>query len=181
MSDYTKQLQRIVREYQRSGEAWPASASDIALWALKNHKYDLATPTIQRICSRELAQAMREEYITDPKGRRVRAKHPAKVNRDGKQIMLWDDIRTAPRTHMEMAFMTRRNHIVGECRQVKTDVDSYNDSHSNEKPIQMILDFTSDVEELEELEKFNRTGKGVEFDEMDEVEDLDIEELEAIA
>jgi hypothetical protein len=155
MSDYIKQLQRIVKEYQQSGQEWPASSADIARWALKNHKYDLRTPTMERIIRRELSQAMREEYITDTKGRRVRAKHPAKVQRDGEQIMLWDDIRTATRTHMEMAFTNRRNHIVGECRQVKTDVDSYNDAHSKEKPIQMILDFTDDVAELEELENYS--------------------------
>ena len=54
---------------------------------------------------------------------------------------------------MEMAFSHRRNHIVGECRQIKTDVDSYNDAHPKESQIQMVLDFTEDVEELEELER----------------------------
>ena len=149
ISDYTKQLQRIVKEYQQSGQAWPASSAEIARWAIKNNKYDLRTPTIERIIRRDLSQAMREEYITDSKGRRVRAKHPAKVYRNGEPIMLWDDIRTATRGHMEMAFMHRRNHIVGECHQVKSDVDSYNDSHPKEIPIQMVLDFTQDVEELE--------------------------------
>jgi len=173
MLNYTNQLQRIIREYQKSGQAWPASSADIAKWALKNHKYDLRTPTIERIIRRDLSQAMREEYITDPKGRRVRAKHPAKVNRDGEQTMLWDDIRTAPRSHMEMAFSLRRNHIVGECRQVKTDVDSYNDARPKEKPIQMVLDFTSDVEELEELEKIGKNNTR-------EVEELEEEELEAV-
>lgn len=50
---------------------------------------------------------------------------------------------------MEMAFQLRRNHIVAECRQAKTDVDSYNDAHPQDRPIQMVLDFTQDVEELE--------------------------------
>ena len=63
--------------------------------------------------------------------------------------MLWDDIRTASRSHMEVAFQLRRKHIVAECRQVKADVDSYNDTHPGEQPIQMVMDFTEDVEELE--------------------------------
>lgn len=169
MSDYSKQLHQIVDEYQMSGEVWPASASDIAAWALKTHRYDLATLTIQKICSRELAQAMREEYITDSKGRRVRAKHPAKISCNGKQIMLWNDIRTASHTYMQMAFSTRRNHIVGECRQMKTDVDSYNDSHPNDEPIQLILDFTCDIEELEELsnEKDYTDHEAIFLDELD--------------
>jgi hypothetical protein len=149
MSDYSKQLQRIVADYQKSGQSWPARAADIARWAIRNRKFDLRTPTLEKICAREISQAMREEYITDSKGRRVRAKHPAKANRDGEQMMLWDDIRTASRSHMEMSFQLRRNHIVAECRQVKSDVDSYNDAHPGEQPIQMIMDFTEDVEELE--------------------------------
>ena len=168
MSDYKKQLQRIVKDYRQSGQEWPASSADIARWALKNKKYDLRTPTIEKIVRRELAQAMREEYITDAKGRRVRAKHPAKVKRNGEQITIWDDIRTAPRTHMEMAFANRRNHIVAECRQVKTDVDSYNDANPLQRPIQMVLDFTRDVEELE----------GIEIVEEDEWEDTEEEEFE---
>ena len=155
MSDYTKQLQTIVKEYQRSGQEWPASTADIAEWAVRNNKYDLRTPTIERVVRRELAKAMREEYITDQKGRRVRAKHPAKIKRGRETLMLWDDIRTASRNHMEMSFTHRRNHIVSECRQVKTDVDSYNDTHPKEEPIQMILDFTYDVEELEELDEID--------------------------
>lgn len=170
MADYSKQLQGIVKEYRHSGENWPASASEIAEWAIKTDRYDLATQTIKRICARDLAQAMREEYLTDKKGRRIRAKHPAKITRDGKQMILWDDIRTAPRSHMEMAFVNRRNHIVGECRQVKTDVDSYNDSHPNEQPIQMILDFTEDVDELGAV-----FGPGI-----TEEDDVFVEELVAI-
>ena len=91
---------------------------------------------------------MREEYITDPQGRTVRAKHVACYE----QVPLWGDIRTAPREHMEMAFQQRRQQIVGDCRQLKVDVDSYNQNYNNgELPIQMIFDFTLDLEELEAL------------------------------
>lgn len=152
MSNYTNQLQKIVKDYRQAGQVWPARTLDIARWALKTSRYDLRTPAIEKLCARDLAQAMREEYITDKKGRRVRAKHPAQMKLDGEQIMIWDDIRTAPRSHMEMSFQLRRKHIVGECKQVKTDVDSYNDAHPKDRPIQMVMDFTQDVEEAEALE-----------------------------
>lgn len=145
----TQQLQRIVRAYQKDGQKWPASTAEIAKWAVKTRRYDLTEPTLERHCARELARAMREEYFTDPHGRRVRAKHPAKVKKNGRQLMLWDDIRTAPRRHMQMAFQLRRRRITSECKQVKTDVDSYNDAHLEEPPIQMVLDFTQDVKEME--------------------------------
>lgn len=149
MSNYSKQLQLIIKAYQNDGQPWPAAAADIAQWAIQEGKYDLPRLLVEKICARELAQAMREEYITDSKGRRVRAKHPAKITGGGEQKMLWDDIRTASRPFMEKAFQGRRNHILGECRQAKTDVDSYNDAHPEDKPIQLVLDFTRDVAELE--------------------------------
>jgi len=87
-------------------------------------------------------------YITDAQGRRVRAKHVATVTQDGAQLVLWADMRTAPHKHMSLAFQQRRHQIVGDCRQLKMDVDSYNDNRLPVQPIQMIFDFTFDLEEL---------------------------------
>jgi hypothetical protein len=92
---------------------------------------------------------MREELIIDPQGRTVRAKHAARVEQDGEQLALWADIRTAERQFMVIAFQQRRQSIVGDCRQLKTDVDSYNENGNPGAPIQLPLDFTLDVEELE--------------------------------
>src|SRR3989304_1322132 len=169
MADYERQLQGIVREYRRAGQEWPASTKDIARWAIRTRRFDLRALAIEKVLARDLAQAMREEYITDPKGRRVRAKHPAKVRHGGEQMMLWDDIRTAPRIHMEMAFQLRRNHIVGECRQVKADVYSYNDSHPHASPTHMVLDFTRDVEELEVLEGLEEIQEDKAYEEIEAV------------
>jgi len=149
MTTKTKELQRIVDEYRKAGQSWPASREEIADWAVRERKYQLTAPSLKRLVAKELAQAMSEEYYTDEKGRRVRAKHPFRVRKGGKQMVLWDDIRTAPRRNMERAFKMRRKRIASECKQIKTDVDSYNDAHPNEQPIQMMLDFTRDVREME--------------------------------
>jgi hypothetical protein len=95
---------------------------------------------------------MSEEYHTDPQGRAVRTKHARRVREKGQQAFLWDDIRTADRTHMQMAFQQRRQQIVGDCKQLKTDVDSYNDNRSPDDPIPLCLDFSDDVAEAETLE-----------------------------
>jgi hypothetical protein len=60
-----------------------------------------------------------------------------------------EPIRTAPRDHMQMSFQHRRRGIVGDCRQMKVDVDSYNDSHPEAEPIQIVFDFSMDLAELE--------------------------------
>jgi hypothetical protein len=47
---------------------------------------------------------------------------------------------------MERAFAQRREQIVSDCVQLKTNVDAYNDM-SGEPGIQMVLDFSEDVAE----------------------------------
>ena len=94
---------------------------------------------------------MREEYITDPQGRRIRAKHAAKRERDGRQGVFWEDMRTASHEHMEVAFQQRRQQIVGDCRQLKADLDSYNENYNLGESLQMVFDFTNDLAEIEAL------------------------------
>ena len=50
---------------------------------------------------------------------------------------------------MHMSFQQHRRKIVGECRQLKTDLDSYNDAHSNDEPMQISFDFNMDLAEIE--------------------------------
>ena len=50
---------------------------------------------------------------------------------------------------MRAAFQTRRRQIVGDCHQLKTDIDSYNDNYNQAQPVQMVFDFTQDLQELD--------------------------------
>jgi len=152
MSVYMRQMQGIVRDYIDSGQPWPATARTIARWAISARRWQPQPATIIDQCADQLSRAMAEEYIPDPQGRMVRAKHAARLEVQGRQETLWADIRTAPRGHMETAFRQRRGQIVGECRQLKRDVDSYNQNASLDNPIPLILDFTYDVAEEEALE-----------------------------
>ena len=147
MPTYTEQMQKLWTLYEDDGQPTPATAHDVAEWAIRQRLWQPRPADIVDQCADDLARAAREEYITDAKGRRVRAKHSARVSRDGKQYSLWADIRTAPRTHMELAFRQRRIQIVGDCRQLKSDVDSYNDANPGLTPIPMLFDFNDDLEE----------------------------------
>ena len=148
---YTEQIQRIANMYRQSGEPIPATSHQIAAWAIREGLWHAQPDALINQCAEELARAMREEYITDPQGRPVRAKHAARFKIDGQQRSFWDDIRTAERSFMEVAFKQRRQQIVGDCRQLKVDVDSYNENANPGTPIQLVLDFTLDVLELESL------------------------------
>ena len=149
MGRYYDQLRRIVKEYIRAGMEWPASTRQIASWAIDKGLWKPQASAFVDQCAEVLARAMREEYIIDPQGRTVRVKHVARTKRGGAQLSLWADIRTAPREHMEIAFQQRRQQVVGDCRQLKADIDSFNENRSPLRPIQMSFDFTVDLEELE--------------------------------
>lgn len=99
--------------------------------------------------------AFREQYHTDPQGRSVRTFHAAtRPSSAGKQGVFWADMRDAPPEHMELAFFQRRNLIVGECLQLKKDVDSYNDNNASGILIQMIFDFSEDIAEREQPTRY---------------------------
>ena len=149
MSAYAKQMQDIVMDYRAEGRPWPASTKEIGVWAIRTGRWKLPPSAEINKCAEDLANSMREEYMTDARGRRVRVKHSAKVWKNGEQTVLWDDIRTAPRRHMQIAFQNRRQGIVSDCRQLKTDCDSYNDAHGSDEPLQIVFDFTMDLAEIE--------------------------------
>lgn len=146
---YGDQMRSIANRYRESGQEWPATAKQIAAWAILRGLWQPQPSTLIDRCADELARAMREDYITDPQGRRVRAKHAARLEERGEQRTFWEDIRTASREHMEIAFQQRRQQIVGDCWQLKMDADSYNENNSREEPIQMIFNFTDDLAEME--------------------------------
>jgi hypothetical protein len=61
---------------------------------------------------------------------------------------------------MEKAFAQRREQIIGDCLQLRTDVDVYNDLNRGKQPeIQMVLDFTEDVAERQQLEQSKKRSK----------------------
>src|SRR6267142_6052367 len=131
---YVRNLQRIVNDYMASGRS-VATAREMAAWAVHNNLWKPRPADVINQCAEQLSRAMREEYIVDPQGRSVRAKHAARVE----QLVLWADIRTAEPAHMEIAFKQRRQQILGDCRQLQFDVDSFNENRKPPRPIQIVF------------------------------------------
>jgi hypothetical protein len=144
-----EQHQKIVDQYRDAGEAWPATSTEIARWAIDRKLWQIHPNAIVRQCADQIANAMREEMYKDPQGRRVRLLHAAPYPKNGRQYLLWDDMRVASHKHMHSAFQNRRQQIVRDCHQLQMDTDSYNQNFNKEKPIQMIFDFTLDLAEIE--------------------------------
>lgn len=125
---------------------------EVAEWAYKNglHKPNLKS-VIDAIAA-DIAQVFREEYRTAVDGRRYRAKHATIKKNGSKTLSLWADLDdlVAPHAHFVESFGQRRQQIVGDCYQLKTDADIYNEHRQPVEPVQIVLDFGVDVEELEQ-------------------------------
>lgn len=137
----------------------------IARWAIENGEWEPSHEDVVGLLTKELPRAARLEHHRYPQGRSVRTYHAARAAQDGEQRMLWDDMATADRPHMELSLKQRRQGTVGRCKQYKTDVDSYNDNHNPGPPLPCILDFTDDVAELEALEGLGGSDSALEPDE----------------
>ncbi len=148
---YSGQLLEIAQLYLAQGGTDPIDLNELAQFAINNGHWKRPRSQLLQLCKREFARAFREQYHADPQGRAVRTFHAVRTkNEPGQQTVFWADMRIAPHDHMAAAFQQRRNQIVGECRQLKTDVDSCNDNNTEGKLIQMVFDFTEDLAEMEQ-------------------------------
>jgi hypothetical protein len=149
MSNKTERLQRLWREYHDEFGHLPVTSRDVVKWGVETERIPMPEVDPYDLLADELARALREEYATDAQGRRYRKNHAVRVTKGGVQHTFWAIMGFAPREHMQMAFSQRREQIIGDCAQLKTDVDVYNDLNKDETPIQLVLDFTDDVAERE--------------------------------
>lgn len=145
-------LQEIVEKYRASGQPWPTTMAEIAAWAIQNKLWQPERRSLLKQCAKELATALRVEYYTDPQGRRVRKKHAYKetiTNDEGeeKQLTLWVDILDADPKQIKVAFAQRRQSIYCDCKQLKTDADSYNDNNVHGAQLELDFDFNEDLAE----------------------------------
>ena len=150
----THLLQDLIEKYRRRHKVSSVNLHEVAAWAVREREYEPEHSSTIKILHQELAAAYREVYYTDQQGRRVRKKHAERVWREvseGKQEQLvwWHDITDATRPQMQAAFQQRRHGIVMDCRQLKNDVDSYNENYNSAVPIQIWFDFREDLADSE--------------------------------
>lgn len=154
MSGYSNAVKDYIERYQQEvGSDGLLDPHALAEWAYKNGLHKPNVKTIIDAIAADIAQVFREEYRVDRHGRRYRAKHATIQKRGSKTLSLWADLDdpNAPHTHFVKSFAQRRQQIVGDCVQLKTDVDVYNEKRIPIKPIQVPLDFTLDVAELQQV------------------------------
>lgn len=62
----------LAEEYTQRGGTWPVEPVAFAAWAVRVKRWQPSREAATRLCAEQFSRAMREEYITDPKGRKVR-------------------------------------------------------------------------------------------------------------
>jgi hypothetical protein len=150
MATLNDQLVRIVEDYRAFGGTWPATRDQIAGWAVANERYKLTHGMAVSQCAERIGRAMGLQHVKDSKGRSVRKYYAARIRENGQLVMKWDDL-NAERPFMEMAAANRRNQILGQCWQLKNDMDSFSERRCPDQPIQMDFNFNLDLEELSQL------------------------------
>jgi hypothetical protein len=154
MKTKTQFLWDITVRYRDAGEAWPTTAKNIAAWAIRAKLWAPSPRNLIDQCAGELAAAMREEFFTDDQGRRVRKKHAIRevvALPEGKHDqMIWVDIEDASPVQMDLAFQYRRRQVLGDCTQLKRDLDSYNENYNTGDQLRICFDFSEDLAELEQ-------------------------------
>jgi hypothetical protein len=148
MSTKNEKLQAIWHRYDSEREHLPSGAREAVEWAVAEGLLELPKIDPYDVLATQMAGALREEIQTDHRGRRFRLNHAVRVTKGGVQYTFWAIMNYARHDHMEKAFAQRREQIVGDCVQLRTDVEVYNDMNRGKRPaIQLILDFTEDVAE----------------------------------
>jgi hypothetical protein len=151
---YMKQMQELYKEFCDKTGKLTASTREMARWAILNDKWKRHEEAALKQCAQDFADALRENYETDPRGRRVRVNHSARIKRGSKFVSLWGDMRKVEHEFVVTALKQRRGGMVGDAYQLKQDTDSYNEFYNKSgSDIQMPLDLTDDVLELEQMEK----------------------------
>jgi hypothetical protein len=152
MSAYANQVKSYIERYQAEvGGGGLLDPHAVAEWAYGKGLHKPSIRTVVDAIAVDIAQQFREDFRTDANGQRYRAMHAVRSKKGDRTMSLWADMddERAPREHFVRSFAQRRQQIVGDCHQLKTDVDVYNAKDLSEQPIQMPLDFTYDVEELQ--------------------------------
>jgi hypothetical protein len=152
MATKNERFQQIWHRYDTRREHKPSSAREAVEWAVKEGLLELPEIDPYDFLAGQMSTALGHEYQIDEQGRRYRVNHAVRVTKGGVQYTFWAAMGFAPHAHMEKAFTQRREQIVGDNVQLKTDIDVYNQMNRGKRPVvQLVLDYTEDVAEREEL------------------------------
>jgi hypothetical protein len=115
----------LVQEYKRVHEVDEYDLAAVAHWAFTTGRWQRPPVDPESALRRELARAMRSDYVVDPQGREVRNYHPVLHYEGERAVSIWQEIGTARPEHMRVSLQQRRNGILSRVLQHSLDFKSY--------------------------------------------------------
>jgi hypothetical protein len=146
---YSENLRDLWKRYREEVSTDPVDLRTVASWAIGKGLWAPRPVDLSTSLANDLAQALREEKRTDKAGREYRANIPVRLRaKDGQSLFEWADIDDAPRLHVEKSVQQERRSIASDCYALVMKVEHYNEVHPDEEPIQIVMNFEDDVEEM---------------------------------
>lgn len=149
MGTFKENMLKIWNQYCEDVSADPADLREMATWAMSKGLWAPRPVDVTASFVREMADVLREQTRTDKDGREYRAFIPAREKgKDGLPLFKWADIDVAPRAHVEKGLQGERRSIANDCFALAMKRDHYNAMHPDEEPLQVVMNFEEDVEEM---------------------------------
>lgn len=159
MANFKTQLIGLWDEFENEAKSEFYLISDFSDWAIRNKRWQPRPHDVRKILDREISEALRQAKRIDKFGIEYRSKICIRDRSTGIQLTLWADADNATQRFVEKSVSQRRRSIVGECHQLKSDVDHFNLIRQPEAPIQLDLNFTDDVAEIQAVERARNKKK----------------------
>lgn len=147
---------KMIKQFEVEHQRKPFDLHEVYEWATSKGLWFPPLDLAEKRFVEEVAHALREEYITAEDGSKVRYYHAVTQGRQG---TLWGNLDTAPKAHLSEGFKQRRQQSLGDCRQLKTDVDYCNKKRFQAEPIPMSFNFDLDLAEEEAYKKLLKKEK----------------------
>lgn len=160
MVSMTERMQKAWHKYDSKQDHKPTTTRQASEWAVADGLLELPEVDPYDVLAEKMANALRDETRTDSLGRRYRVNHAVRVTKSGVQYTFWGTMGFAPIDHMHKSYAWRRNQVIDDLFQLKTDVDVFNDMMGDKRQyFQLVLNFTDDIAEREEIERMQNRRK----------------------
>lgn len=142
------ELQSIIQVYREKTGHKAVDMREVAKFAIGMGVRPPLPVSAEDRLARELSRAAREQVRYDEITKRpYRVNHAYPGMSDGVQTTLWIDIDEAPRGPMLASLTLRRQQMVDDGYHLSLDAERWNGINPSERPINLVFDFTDDIEE----------------------------------
>lgn len=148
-SGYTKRVLALIDKYEDETGDKSGDLVKIAKWLMSTQQMDPPEHDPVKALAKVLANACRQDYITDDNGEPVRRRHAYVVSSDERQTTFsWFKIEDATPEKMKLSVNYRRNGTLLDLLQLVRDVNHYNKRYNPGDAIVVDGNFQPDLDEL---------------------------------